>query len=323
MPAPAADSTAELAVLVRDGVRESVHRGVAVGLDAAGQVALALGDPGATLLPRSALKPVQALVALRAGAPLGGYALALAAASHSGTDTHVAAVRQVLAGAGFGEDDLGCPPDLPGDPHTLAHLLTTGQGPSRVRHNCSGKHAAMLAACAASGWEPGRYLDPGHPLQVRVREEVERLTGEPVRAATVDGCGAPLFGTSVVGLARAVRDLVLAPDGPGRAVADAMRAHPEAVAGPGRPNTVLMQRVPGLLAKGGYEGVLVVAAPTGQAVAVKVADGGSRATTMVALAVLARLGVDVGAAAEMASEPVLAGGRELGRLAPTDALLGA
>ena len=322
MPDPAADSTAELAVLVRDGVRESVHRGVVAGLGADGELALAVGDPAATLLPRSSLKPVQAVVALRAGAPVAGYALALAAASHSGTDEHVAAARGVLAAAGLGEDDLQCPADRPADLATLARTVAAGEPPARVRHNCSGKHAAMLAACTAAGWPTGTYLDAAHPLQEAVRAEVERLSGEPVRAATVDGCGAPLFGTSVAGLARAVRAIALAPGGEERAVAEAVRAHPDAVAGPGQPNTVLMQRVPGLLAKGGYEGVLVAVAATGQAVAVKVSDGGSRATTMVALAALRRLGADVSGAGDLLSAPVLGGGRELGRLAPSPELLG-
>ncbi|PPK97422.1 asparaginase [Kineococcus xinjiangensis] len=317
----AADSTAALAVLVRDGVRESLHRGVLVGLDAAGEVALALGDPDATVLPRSSLKPVQALVALRAGAPVSGYALALAAASHSGTDPHAATTREVLSRAGLAEDDLQCPADLPMDEEAFAHALAGGEGRTRARHNCSGKHAAMLAACVASGWPTATYLEQDHPLQLAVHAEVERLTGEPVRAATVDGCGAPLFGTSVAGLARAIRAVALAPDGEARAVADAMRAHPEAVAGPGQPNTVLMQRVPGLLAKGGYEGVLVVVAATGQAVAVKVSDGGSRATTMVAVAALARLGADVSGARDLTSSPVLGGGRQLGVLAPVPELL--
>ncbi|WP_345711417.1 asparaginase, partial [Kineococcus glutinatus] len=116
----AADSTAELAVLVRDGVRESAHRGVVAGLDADGALALALGDPDATVLPRSSLKPLQAVVALRAGAPVSGYALALATASHAGTDEHVGAARQVLQAAGLGEEDLRCPPDLPLDERARA-----------------------------------------------------------------------------------------------------------------------------------------------------------------------------------------------------------
>ncbi|MCZ2830593.1 asparaginase [Modestobacter sp. VKM Ac-2986] len=306
---------AELAVLERNGFPESRHLGTLVGLAADGTVALRLGDADTAVLPRSSTKPWQALACRTAGLHLSTEATALSAGSHTGEDRHVAVVREVLAAAGLDESALGCPVDWPEDEPTRERLIAAGEQRSRVRMNCSGKHAAMLAASVHNGWDVAGYLDPAHPLQQLVAETVAGASGGPVTATAVDGCGAPLFGTTVLGLARAVRSMVLSPGGSdARAVADAMRAAPEFVGGTGHVNTQVMQLLPGVLAKGGAEGVLVTAAATGQAVAMKVVDGSPRATTVLALAALRHLGVDTSPAAALTEVPVLGGGRPVGRL---------
>ncbi|MET1053423.1 MAG: asparaginase, partial [Mycetocola sp.] len=176
-------------------------------------------------------------------------------------------------------------------------------------------HAAMLLACAVNGWDTATYLEPSHPLQQLVRQTVERVTESPAEHTAVDGCGAPLFSTTVEGLARSFRALVTAADGtPERRVADAMRAHPFFVGGDNHANSDTMTRVPGVLAKGGAEGVIGMAASTGQAVAMKVVDGNPRATTLVALEVLGALGVDVSQAGALTELPVLGGGVSVGRI---------
>ena len=308
---------AELAVVRRNGLTESRHLGSLLALDADGRVALALGDPDATVLPRSTAKPLQALACLGAAAPLEGAELALAAGSHTGEDAHVEVVRALLQRAGLGEEALRCPVDWPEDEATRARLVRAGADRSTVRMNCSGKHAAMLLACAVNGWSTDDYLSPAHPLQQRVRAVVAEWTGEPVRHDAVDGCGAPLFGTTVRGLATAFRALRLAaPDSPAGAVATAMRTHPFFVGGSGHANSELMRLAPGTLAKGGAEGVIGVAGPDGQAVAMKVVDGSPRATTLIALRVLGGLGVDVSAAGPLSDVPVLGGGARVGEIIP-------
>jgi hypothetical protein len=188
---------------------------------------ISVGQTGVPFFPRSANKPLQAAAMLRCGLDLDGELLALAAASHSGEDFHVDGVRKILSGAGLSEDDLRCPPAWPLDPETARRLIARGEGESRIRMNCSGKHAAMLATCAANRWPTAGYLAPGHPLQQAIRRTVEELAGEQVSATGVDGCGAPLFALTLTGLARAFRALVLSAAGtPERRVADAMRAYP-------------------------------------------------------------------------------------------------
>jgi L-asparaginase II len=255
-----------------------------------------------------------------AGLTLSAAGTALSAGSHTGEDRHVAQVRSILAGAGLSEEDLRCPPDWPEDEATRHRLVRAGSGPSRVRMNCSGKHAAMLACCVVNGWSTADYLLPDHPVQKAIRDRLEAAAG-PATHVAVDGCGAPLFSTTVHGLARAARALVLAPPGsPERAVADAMRAEPDFVGGTGHQNTEVMRLVPGVVCKGGAEGVLMAAAATGQAVAMKVVDGSPRATTLLALTVLGALGVDVSAAGEWAAVPVLGGGVPVGEIRASDEL---
>lgn len=191
--------------------------------------------------------------------------------------------------------------------------MRTGTPRSPIRMNCSGKHAGMLLACVVNGWPATDYLEVAHPMQLLVRDTVGELTGSPPDRVAVDGCGAPVFGTSVHGLARAFSALALAPTGSdAAAVADAMRAHPLFVGGPGHPNTVLMQTLPGALAKGGAEGVIAMAAADGTSVAMKIIDGSPRATTMLALRCLAAVGVDVAGTEQLSEVPVLGGGAPVG-----------
>lgn len=322
MPPTALPEYVPLAEVVRSGMREGVHYGAVVGLTASGRVGHARGPVDAPMFPRSSAKPFQALAVLRAGAGLSGPHLAVAAGSHSGQEVHLGAVGEILAGAGLGTGALRCPPGLPlGAAARGAHLRGGGE-PDRLLMNCSGKHAAMLAACVHQGWGTAGYLDPGHPLQVLVRETVEELCGEPVAHTAVDGCGAPQMAVSLTGLARGLHRMRRAPAGsPESAVLGAMAAHPEYVAGDGRDDTVLMRRMPGLVSKVGAEGVIVLSAPTGETVAVKISDGDAqtRSRTLVALTALDALGVDVSAVGDMLRTEVLGGGEPVGEVRPLPA----
>ncbi|MBB5925716.1 asparaginase [Streptomyces echinatus] len=312
---------APVAHLVRGGVVEGIHYGSVVVLGPDGQVRFQLGDIEAAFYPRSALKPVQAVAMLRAGLPLDGALLSLAAASHSGEERHLDGARRILELAGLTEDDLRNVPDMPYDPAVRDTWIREGRPPSRLAQNCSGKHAAMLWTARLNGWSLDDYLDPKHPLQQAVAESVEDLTGQRAARVTVDGCGAPLFSISLHGLARALARITSAEPGtPEARVADAMRDHAELASGAGRDVAALMRAVPGLLAKDGFEGVQVAALPDGTAVAVKIADGANRARIPVAAAALARAGVDPGLLTGFAGEPLLGGGEPVGCLRPVRAL---
>jgi L-asparaginase II len=184
--------------------------------------------------------------------------------------------------------------------------------------NCSGKHAAMLATCVRQGWDTATYLDPQHPLQQAIASTFARLTGEPVTAVAVDGCGAPLLSTSLVGLARAFAALATATNGPAHQVAEAVRAHPEMVSGSTRDELRLLRAVPGLIGKAGAESCYVVALPDGRAWALKTDDGAARARPVLMAEALRRSGVcdspgvDAAAVAETGRFDLLGGGVPVG-----------
>ncbi|KUJ65338.1 asparaginase [Streptomyces albus subsp. albus] len=304
-----------LAEVVRSGFVEGQHRGSLVVLAADGSVERVLGDADAPVFPRSSNKPMQAAAVLRAGLDLSGERLALTAASHSGEPFHLDLVRTMLAEHRLTPDALRTPPDLPLDPVEAETYLAAGRVRDRITMNCSGKHTAMLAACARNGWPLESYLDPEHPLQRLVRTVVEETSGERVRHIGTDGCGAPLMALSLTGLARAFRSFVLAePGSPERRVADAMRAHPEYVAGTRRPDTWLMREIPGTLAKMGAEAVQAVALPDGRALAFKIDDGATRALGPVLARALDQLGVSSPVLARVGEAPLLGGGERVGEI---------
>jgi L-asparaginase II len=321
MPATAPDAV-ELAVVERSGFVESRHRGVAVVLAPDGSEQITLGDPSALFLPRSSMKPLQALACLSAGADLAGERLALSTASHSGTDRHVEVARGILESARLTEDDLGCPAAWPGDPRTRDDLVRDHGAPSALRMNCSGKHSAMLLTCVTNGWPTAGYLDPQHPLQVHIREVIERLVGERITTTAIDGCGAPVHAMSLIGLARAIQRIATSSERSpfalhrsAGALVRAVRENPWTIDGPGLPDAVVIERL-GVFAKKGAEGVQVMAAPNGTTVALKMLDGSNRAAHAVALRLLERAGaLEASAVADTLSAlslEVLGGGQPVG-----------
>jgi L-asparaginase II len=317
-PALVPDPAPVLAEVVRSGFVEGRHRGSLVVLDADGAVELALGDVTSPVFPRSSNKPMQAVAVLRAGLELTGERLALAAASHSGELFHRDLVQKMLHEHGLTADRLQCPPDLPLDAVERETYLASGAARDRVAMNCSGKHTAWLAACALRGWPLDSYLDPAHPLQRLIHDVVEEAAGEPVAAVGTDGCGAPLMAIGLTGLARAYRAFVLAAPGTAeRRVADAMRAHPEYVAGTRRPDTWLMREVPGTLSKMGAEAVQAVALPDGRSLAFKIEDGAGRALGPVLARTLTLMGVDAPVVARIGRAPLTGGEREVGEVRAT------
>ncbi|WP_244268222.1 asparaginase [Microbacterium foliorum] len=320
----------ELAVVERSGFVESRHAGAAVVLSPEGDVVVRHGNPDALVLPRSSLKPLQAVACVTAGAALEGEQLAMSTASHSGTDRHAALVRDILTEGGLNEDDLACPPAWPSDTAARDELVREHGAQTRIRMNCSGKHAAMLRACVATGWPTDGYLDPAHPLQVHIRDVIERLTGEKVAHTAIDGCGAPVYALTLTGLARSIHRIGTASDRSPFALhrvagslVRAVREHPWTIDGPGRPDTVAIEKL-GVFAKSGAEGVIVMVAPNGTTAAVKMLDGGARASTIVAATLLARAGgltdADVATLQAVLPLDVLGGGQNVGSIRPGSAL---
>lgn len=299
---------AVLAEYVRDGFVESVHRGYLLALNADGSTALELGDSSTLIFPRSCVKSIQGSAMVRAGLQLEPRLLALGCSSHSGSDAHLAAVREILALAKLDESALQCMLDKPlGD----AERREWGEkAATRISMNCSGKHAAMLLTCAINGWPVSNYLDPSHPLQVAIKSELETLAGEKITLTSTDGCGAPLFLLSVAGLARAIRSVTISSDSIHQQVMASSRAFPEMVAGKGRLTTEMMQAVPGLYMKDGAEAVEVASMTDGRTLVFKVSDGSLRPFRVLVHTGLKKLGID----SPYEPENVLGGDRIIGSI---------
>lgn len=316
----------ELAVVERSGFVESRHAGAAIVLSPDGDVVTRLGNTDALILPRSSLKPLQAVACVTAGAELVGEQLALATASHVGTDRHADVVREILTAGALTEDHLGCPPVWPSDSATRDEMVREHGQKARIRMNCSGKHAAMLRACVATGWATDGYLDGSHPLQQHIRDVVERLTGEKIAHTSVDGCGAPVHAITLSGLARGIHRIGSASERSPFALhrvagtlVRTVRENPWTIEGPNQPDTVAIETL-GVFAKGGAEGIMVMVAPDGTTAALKMLDGSGRAATIVAATLLARAGaVDddaVAALADALALGVLGGGSRVGSIRP-------
>ena len=265
-----------VAELIRDGLVESRHWGIAALVGPDGKVIDEIGKSKRLIFPRSAVKPLQAVAARRVGLKLSGPQLAISAGSHQGTEAHAKLVTDILAGAGFTRDDLQCPVAWPVSPESV---LEAGEQ-KRVYFNCSGKHAGFLAACKVAGFSTDDYLSAQHPLQKLIVEVLEEYSGEKILFSTIDGCGAPLHAMTVEGLARALGKFAATDTD----IVGAMLTNAWAVAGATSADTIIMEA--GFVAKLGAEGVFVIGTKSGYGVAVKIADGALRAAPLVALGLL-------------------------------------
>ena len=273
---PKASDYAVVAHLVRAGLVESFHLGIAALVGPDGKLIDEVGKAKRLIFPRSSVKPLQAVATTSLGAKLEGSHLAISCGSHQGTEDHATLVTEILQANGLDGSALQCPVAWPGDATARKRAVAE----TRECFNCSGKHAGFLAACVAAGFPTANYLDPEHPLQAKVREVIEEYAGEKILFTTPDGCGAPLHTITVEGLARAIGRFTRDDS----KIVDAMLANAWAVDGYDTPDTWLMEA--GYIAKLGAEGVFVVGTRDGHGVAVKIADGNLRAAPLVALNML-------------------------------------
>ncbi|MGZ2259782.1 asparaginase [Roseobacter sp. A03A-229] len=276
---------------------ESAHAGHAVVCDAAGQIVEAWGDPDAVVLPRSSAKMIQALPLITSGAAdaarLTTEHLALACASHNGAAIHTDRVTTWLETLELGDDALRCGPQMPDNRAAREGLIRADEAPCQVHNNCSGKHTGFLTLAKHLGAGP-EYIDPDHPVQKACLEVFEATTEETSPGFGIDGCSAPNFATSLHGMARAMAHFAAAPaDSAETRLHEAMRLHPDLVAGDGRACTELMQAMGGKVAiKTGAEAFFIAILPDQKlGVALKVVDGTTRASECAIAAILVKLGV--------------------------------
>ncbi len=283
----------------RGGLVETIHHGGAVAVDAQGRLLFAVGDPDAGTFFRSSVKCWQALPLVESGAAdRFGFTvaeLALAVASHDGEEVHAATAAGMLNKLGLTEAALRCGAHPPYNRAAAYGLAARGERYTALHNNCSGKHAGMLASCLHHGWPLEDYLRFDHPLQAAIRERIAAAAGIPggeLPRAT-DGCGVPTYLLPLRAMARMFSALGRADRAaPLGRLADAMRAHPELVAGTGEFDTALPRATAGrLIAKRGGAALGCVAARDGIGIVVKCGDGASDVVPPLLMRTLEKLGL--------------------------------
>ena len=280
-----------LAKVTRGDLVESLHLGHLIVLNADGSTYISKGSPELPIYPRSAIKSLQASAMLKAGLKVEENELAIICASHSGSQSHIDLVTKMLTSRGLSTSQLKNAVDKPlGEKEKISW---GDKAPSQLAQNCSGKHAGMLITCQQNGWDMNTYLDLDHPLQITIKNEIEELSGEKVSATSVDGWGAPLFAISLIGLAKAISNLVKSKEDLYQQIVSACKKYPELVAGDGRLTTRMMKAVPGLFMKEGAEGVQVCALRDGRVIAIKIIDGSWRPVAPIIMQIFKRWGIEI------------------------------
>lgn len=303
--------------VIRSNIVESTHAVDVAVVDGSGALVAWAGDPEIRAAFRSSAKPIQAAASLAAGwQPSDSSALAIACASHNGEAQHLEAVRGILSDAGLDESSLACPTAFPLREEDIA----TSGARRRLFHNCSGKHAAFVAACVAHGWPTDSYRDPGHPLQQLALEMLEDAAGTSPDALLVDGCGAPTPVFALSALARAFGTIR------GSTQEKAMLAHPFLVGGTARLDSALLDV--GVVTKAGAEGLSCALIETAQgplAIALKVRDGAPRARGPAITLILETYapGSTAGVPDDLRSPPTLGDGVPVGAAVARGALVNA
>ena len=280
-----------LDTVTRDGIVESLHLGHLIVLNADGSIYLSKGSPELPIFPRSAVKSLQASAMLKAGLTVSNEELAIICASHSGAQSHIDLVIRMLEKRDIPISALKNAVDKPlGEKEKIAW---GEKDASQLAQNCSGKHAGMLITCNQNGWDMATYLDINHPLQIAIKNEIEELAGEKISAVSIDGCGAPLFAITLMGLARSICNLVKSNEAAHKQIVTACTTYPEIVAGAGRLTTRMMKGVPGLFMKEGAEGIEVCALSDGRVIAIKIIDGSWRPVAPMIMEIFKRWGISM------------------------------
>ncbi len=262
---------AELAKVLRADAVESIHYGHACLFSKSG-LAQIWGDENFYCFTRSIIKPIQAKVSLiDLDNAVSNEDIAIGSASHSGNEEARLLVRDLLNKFANVESNLKC-----------GTFVTKHKNlESRIHHNCSGKHSLMLAACKKQNYSIDNYDDLKHPLQQKILQELQRLSGKDSIRTAIDGCGLPTFYLAIKDMAKTFYNLITDPDY--QRIISAMNQFPFIVGGEEQFDSLLMNKYPNkFLAKGGAEGLMVVCNLEKQeSLLIKIIDGSSRAKAFI------------------------------------------
>lgn len=322
----------EFAQVWRGEVIESRHMGVAVVANAQGEVVAGWGDPDMVTYPRSSMKPFQALTLVETGAAeafrLSPKHLALACASHRGEAHHTELAATWLSQIGCTASDLACGAEYPKHQETQLRMIRAGEKASPLHHNCSGKHTGFLTLCRHCNYQIEGYRSKDHPSQQQFLNLLADLGAPLDMPLGVDGCTLPSPALSLADAARIAARFAAGQASGKRGAAmtqliEAMGQHPEYVSGSGHPMVAIAKATERrVVFKVGAEAFLLVFLPQeGLGIALKVADGNSRARIPALIAILEELGAITRAESKglaAIARPVIVNSRqeEVGQIVP-------
>ncbi|MBT6843468.1 MAG: hypothetical protein HOA17_06685 [Candidatus Melainabacteria bacterium] len=271
-------NTIKLAQVFRDNLLESEHYGIVTLVNSVGEL-ISAGDSDFTCFTRSLIKPIQAKVAKDIlGDELNGELLAISIASHNSEPEQLALVNKLMSKFEVQENDLRC-----GTYKTSSYSLK-----SKIEHNCSAKHTALIAACKKQGWSLNDYTQIDHPIQKLILKELEDLLAESLGAFGIDGCGLPSFHMSLSKMTKIFAAMIVNPAY--GEILQAMRDYPLIIGGKSQIDSLLMKNSKNLIAKGGAEGLMMIAnLETKEVVLIKIIDGSHRVKAIVSKAMTEHL----------------------------------
>lgn len=294
-----------LVEVYRGDLLESAHKGDIAVVDSQGTLLYYAGNPNRIVYARSSMKPIQAIPVVETGAAdrygFSDADLSLCCASHSGERQHTDRVLEILKRVGIDDSFLKCGVHIPRWQNTYKDLVLNGEEVTALYNNCSGKHTGMLATAKHMGESLENYYNPNHPVQQRILNAVSEMAECPKEDIKIgiDGCGVPVHGLPIeriaYGFAKMANPSSLdeSRQKTVKRITKAMIAAPEMVAGTDRFCTDFMIAGQGrFFGKGGAEAVYCIGDyETGLGIAIKIADGNSRAVYPAAVEVLKQLNV--------------------------------
>ena len=182
--------------------------------------------------------------------------ISLMCSSHFAEDYHIETLNQIIEKIGINEDDLLCPKTYSRNKVIREEQIKRGYKESKLFSDCSAKHCQMIAYSLLNGYP---FLDKNkivydnlrgkddfynyrilaHPVQQDILDIISFIYETPKKDIYVgiDGCGVPVFSSSIINMAKAYLKLILCKSGDQKIdnalniIKSSMTKYPQMIAG--------------------------------------------------------------------------------------------
>ena len=184
---------------------ENEHLVDAALSDSNGKLIISIGDMDRIVYPRSATKLFQCLALASLKPDVSQKEYSVICSSHNGQKEHTEVVDQFLRKNNLLLKHLICGSHWSLEKKVLIDQVRKFEKPTTLLSNCSGKHSGMLLLSKLLNEHPSNYESLDHPVQKRIIEVLNMLTGQNILEFPhgIDGCGVPAFSAPIKLWARA------------------------------------------------------------------------------------------------------------------------